>query len=148
MTDPWTLVRFLHVLGATLWVGGQLVVSFVVLPLARRQLGGADRAAVMTAVGRRFGTLTTSVFLPVQITTGIVLAWRAGVTWQSLLHVEYAYERILAGKLVVFALVMISATLHGWARLNGWAGLARAMALSSVAGSVAVVLLATALVGG
>ncbi|GAA1004526.1 hypothetical protein Aple_071670 [Acrocarpospora pleiomorpha] len=32
----WSVVRFLHVLGAELWVGGQLTVSLVVLPLARR----------------------------------------------------------------------------------------------------------------
>jgi len=51
----WTVVRFLHVLGAALWVGGQLTVSLVVLPLARRSLDDERRATLLTAVGRRFG---------------------------------------------------------------------------------------------
>lgn len=55
MLTIWTVVRFLHVLGAALWVGGQLTVSLVVLPLARRSLDDERRATLLTAVGRRFG---------------------------------------------------------------------------------------------
>lgn len=40
----WSVVRFPHVLFAALWVGGQLTVSLVVLPLARRLLDEGRRA--------------------------------------------------------------------------------------------------------
>ncbi|GAB2961465.1 hypothetical protein ACFMQL_12905 [Nonomuraea fastidiosa] len=141
----WTVVRFLHVLGAALWVGGQLAVSLVVLPLARRMLDGERRGQVMTAVGRRFGLLTAAVFLPVQLATGVAIAWHHGVTWASL--AEPGYGRILAAKLLLFCVVMAAAGVHGWASGAGRPTLARVMAVGSLVGSVGVVLLATALPG-
>ncbi|MFF5210965.1 hypothetical protein [Streptosporangium sp. NPDC000396] len=139
----WTVVRFAHVLSAALWVGGQLTVSLVVLPLARRLLDDQRRGQVLTAVGRRFGLFTGAVFLPVQLGTGVALAWRKGITWASL--AEPGYGRILAAKLVLFCAVMAAAALHGWATGTGRAAFARAMAVTSLVGSIGVVLLATAL---
>ncbi|GGL46817.1 hypothetical protein [Planomonospora parontospora] len=139
----WTVVRFAHVLSAALWVGGQLTVSLVVLPLVRRSLDGGRRDGVMRAVGRRFGMFTGAVFLPVQLGTGVVLAWRKGVTWASL--AEPGYGRVLAAKLVLFCAVMAAAGLHGWAVGAGRPALARASAVAALVGSVGVVLLAAAL---
>ncbi len=139
----WSVVRFLHVLSAALWVGGQLTVSLVVLPLARRMLDEERRARVMTAVGRRFGLITAAVFLPVQLGTGVAIAWHKGVTWASL--AEPGYGRILAAKLGLFCAVMAAAGLHGWANGAGHRRVARALAIASLIGSIGVILLATAL---
>ncbi|WP_084965543.1 hypothetical protein [Thermoactinospora rubra] len=140
----WTVVRFLHVLGAALWVGGQLTVSLVVLPLARRTLPDEQRALLLRAVGRRFGVVTLAAFLPLQVATGLVLAARNHVTWASL--GQPGYGRILAAKLALFCAVLAAAGLHGWASGGGRPALARAMAIASLVGSVGVVLLATGLV--
>lgn len=139
----WSVVRFLHVTSAALWVGGQLTASLVVLPLARRMLDVDERGRVLRGVGRRFGIFTGAVFLPVQIGTGVALARRRGVTWESLTHPGYG--RILAAKLLLFAGVMAAAALHGWANGAGRPSFARAAAVTSLVGSVGVVLLATAL---
>ncbi len=139
----WAVVRFAHVLSAALWVGGQLTVSLVLLPLARRLLEEEQRGQVLTAVGRRFGMFTGAVFLPVQLGTGVAIAWHKGVTWASL--AGPGYGRILAAKLALFCAVMAAAGLHGWATGAGRPALARAMAVTALVGSVGVVLLATAL---
>ncbi|MFI7443064.1 hypothetical protein [Nonomuraea indica] len=139
----WSVVRFLHVLGAALWVGGQLTVSLIVLPLARRLLDGERRATVLREVGRRFGMFTAAVFLPVQLATGVAIAVHKGVTWASLL--QPGYGRVLAAKLLLFGAVMLAAGLHGWASGAGRAGTARALAVASLVGSLGIVLLATAL---
>ncbi|TDQ53142.1 hypothetical protein [Actinorugispora endophytica] len=139
----WTLVRFLHVLSAMLWVGGQLTVSLIVLPLARRRLDAEQRGAVLTAIGKRFGQFTVAFFLPVQLGTGIALAWHKGVTWASL--AEPGYGRILAAKLLLFCAVMVVSALHGAASTRGRPRFARAMAVTGLVASVGVVLLATAL---
>ncbi|MFG1616562.1 hypothetical protein ACGFI3_27705 [Nonomuraea wenchangensis] len=139
----WSVVRFLHVLGAALWVGGQLSVSLVLLPLARRLMDEQRRGQVLSAVGRRFGLLTAAVFLPVQLATGVAIAWHKGVTWASL--AEPGYGRILAAKLLLFCAVMAAAGAHGWLTGAGRPRLARVMAVTSLVGSLGVVLLATAL---
>ncbi|MEV5408775.1 hypothetical protein AB0K60_08050 [Thermopolyspora sp. NPDC052614] len=139
----WAVVRFLHVVSAALWVGGQLTVSLVLMPLARRLLDTDPRAALMKAVGKRFGVFTAAFFLPVQIATGVAIAWHKGVTLASL--AEPGYGRLLAAKLALFVLVMIAAALHGWGTTAGRPGFARSMAVASLVGSVGVVLLATGL---
>lgn len=139
----WTVIRFLHVVSAALWVGGQLTVSLVVLPLARRLLDDQRRAGVLRAVGRRFGLFTAALFLPVQLGTGVALAWRKGVTWASL--ADPGYGRILAAKLLLFCAVMAAAAVHGWASGTARPRLARTMAVTSLVGSLGIVLLATAL---
>ncbi|MET8570097.1 hypothetical protein [Streptomyces sp. NPDC004783] len=139
----WSLLRFAHVAGAALWVGGQLALSLVILPLARHLLAPEAKDSFTAAAGRRFGMLTGAVFLPVQLATGWAMAWHKGVTWASL--ADPGYGRTLAAKLGLFALVMLAAAGHGIAHAKGRAGLARALAVGSLVGSLGVVLLATAL---
>jgi uncharacterized membrane protein len=146
--DVWTIVRFLHILGAIVWVGGQLTITLVVLPPARRALSATERADVLGAVGRRFAVLTGAVFLPVQIATGALLAGRHGVTWSSLLQPENGYARTLAAKLLLFALVMAAAAVHGIAQGTQRPTVSRAASITALIGSVGVVLLATGLVEG
>ena len=138
----WSVVRFLHVSGAALWVGGQLTISLVLLPLARQKLAAEQYTGMAREVGRRFGIFTGAVFLPVQITTGVAMARHKGVTWASL--TEPGYGRILAAKLLLFGAVVAIAGVHGWAASRR-PSFARAMALASLAGSVGIVLIATAL---
>ncbi|MEZ0338503.1 hypothetical protein ACAG25_00780 [Mycobacterium sp. pV006] len=146
MFDVWTVVRFIHVVGAIVWVGGQLTVTLVVLPQVRDRLGTAERAEVMRAVGKQFARITMLLFLPVQIATGVLLAWHYGVTWASL--AQPGYGRILVLKLVLFTLVMVAAALHGIAQSKGHTDRARAASLASLVGSLGVVLLATWLAEG
>ncbi|MFJ7134767.1 hypothetical protein [Streptomyces fungicidicus] len=139
----WSLVRFAHVAGAALWVGGQLALSLVILPLARHLLAPEAKDSFTAAAGRRFGMLTGAVFLPVQLVTGWAMAWHKGVTWVSL--AEPGYGRTLTTKLALFVMVMLAAAGHGIAHAKGRADLARALAVVSLVGSLGVVLLATAL---
>lgn len=146
MIDLWSVVRFLHIVGAIIWVGGQLTVTVILLPIAQRQLAVADRATVMRAVGRRFAMVTAAVFLPVQIITGILLAIHNGVTWASLL--EPGYGRVLVAKVLLFALVMAASVVHGIAQSRRQPRGARVASIAALVGSLGVVLLATVLVEG
>jgi uncharacterized membrane protein len=144
MVTWWTVLRFAHVLSAVVWVGGQLTLSTLLLPVLRSRLPADLRATLTSTIGKRFGLFTLALFLPLQVGTGIGLAARRHVTWASL--GEPGYGRTLSAKLAVFAVVMLLSGLHGWAHGTGRGTLARTLALSSLAGSVVIVLLATALV--
>jgi uncharacterized membrane protein len=140
----WTVLRFAHVLGACLWVGGQLLLSLVVLPLARKHLPEERRGGVLTAVGRRFALLTAAL-LPVQVGTGVALAAERGVTVDAL--GDPGYPRVLTAKLALLTVAMATAALHGVCAARGRAAAARVLVVASLLCSVGVVLLATALVG-
>jgi uncharacterized membrane protein len=144
MVDAWTLVRFLHVLSAMMWVGGQLLLSLLVLPVLRRGLDAASLAPLTRQVGVRFGVFTVAVFLPLQVVTGIALATHRGVTVEEL--GQAGYGRTLSGKLSLFVVVLLLSGAHGVAVRRGRERVARVLAVATLVGSVGVVLLATALV--
>lgn len=106
----WDSIRlFLHVLAATVWVGGQITLA-VLVPVLRRLGAGIPRAAA-----RRFNLAAWPAFA-VLIATGVwnVLAVR------SQLH--GSYQTTLIVKLVVVAISGVTAALHARARTT--AGLA------------------------
>src|SRR5665647_3991532 len=78
MLDLWSLVRFLHVVGAVVWLGGQLTVSALVMPVARDRLPTEVRAGLMRVLGMRFGIATVAVLIPLQVATGVALARHKG----------------------------------------------------------------------
>ncbi len=137
-------MRFIHVLSAMAWVGGQLLLSLLVLPILRRRLDAATRAPLTREVGIRFGVFTVAVFLPLQILTGIALAAHRGITLRDL--TEPGYGRTLAAKVVLFAVVLLVSGAHGVTVGRGQDRLARRLGLATLLGSVGIVLLATALV--
>ena len=100
----WTTIRlFLHVLGATVWVGGQLTLAGLV-PGLRRVSPDAPRS-----VARRFNVIAWAAFT-VLIVTGIwnILAIRPD--WSS------SYGTTLIVKLVVVAAAGLTAALHARSR--------------------------------
>jgi uncharacterized membrane protein len=137
-------VRFVHVLSAMVWVGGQLLLSLLVLPVLRRRLDAASRAPLTREIGIRFGIFAVAVFLPLQVATGIALAAHRGLTVSDL--AEPGYGRTLGEKIILFAVVLLISGLHGVAVRRGQDRLARGLGIATVLGSVGIVLLATALV--
>jgi putative copper export protein len=107
--DLWTLVRFLHVLGAACWVGGMIVLGAVAVPAARR---AGDRDAgrrVITAAARRFGVIGALAFAAL-IATGFGLIHHRGVAVDELGQSGYG-RRILA-KIGLLAAMGVVTLLH------------------------------------
>jgi putative copper export protein len=120
----WETVRlFLHVLAATVWVGGQLTLAALV-PALRRL--GAD---IPRAAARRFNQVAWPAFA-VLLVTGIwnVIAVRSQVTG--------SYQTTLVVKLVLVAVSGLTAALH--ARARSTAGLAMFGSLTGVSALAAL----------
>jgi putative copper export protein len=120
-----TIRLFLHVLSATVWVGGQLTLAALV-PALRRM--GAHVPAV---AARRFNLVAWPAFA-VLVVTGIwnVIAVRA--------EDHGRYQTTLIVKLIVVAISGITAALHARARTP--AGLAVFGALTGVSALAALFL--------
>lgn len=139
----WSLVRFAHVLAAMGWVGGQLLLTGVVLPAVRAELAPDVRGPVVHRAARRFALLANAVLLPTLLVTGLALAWHRGVTFGS--FDDPGYGRLLGIKLVFVVASIALAAVHGIVA-SRQPRRARPLALLGVAASVGVVVLATAMV--
>jgi putative copper export protein len=139
----WSLVRFAHVLAAMGWVGGQLLLSGVVLPAVRAELPPEVRGPVVHRTARRFALLANAVLLPVLLASGLALAWHRGVTLGS--FNAPGYGRLLGIKLVLVVASVALAAVHGVVASRNPAR-ARPLALLGLSASVGIVVFATALV--
>jgi putative copper export protein len=139
----WSLLIFVHVLAAAFWVGGQLMLVVVVLPLLRRGASPQLVRELASATGRRFAVLTNRVLLPVLVVTGITLAWLDGVRPDNLTSTSFG--RVLLVKVVLVAVVFSLAGLHGVAARRLRQRGVRAMAVATLAISIAIVGLGAAL---
>lgn len=139
----WTLIRSFHVLAAMGWVGGQLLLSAVVLPVLRRAVEPGIRDPLVRQTATRFGFLANTVLLPILAVTGLVLAWHRGVTPETL--GDPGYGRLLGAKLVLVAASAVLAAAHGIMAARK-PGRARPLAIAGLVSSVGIVIFATALV--
>jgi len=143
--SSWSLVRFAHVLAATAWVGGQIVLAAIVVPAVRASLEApAQRTVVLRAAGERFATVANAVLLPTLAASGVALVWHRRVGAADL--VATTYGRLLSAKLVLVAASVAFAAAHGIvARRHR--GSSRALAVAGLVASISIVAFATALVG-
>lgn len=89
------VIYYLHVLGATVWVGGLIVLGALV-PAVRK---ASDDREVLRAMARRFGVVSWGA-LALLVATGLIQA-ADRFPWSTALNVKVA-------------LVMISALLAAW----------------------------------
>ena len=126
LSVSWDTIRlFLHVLAATVWVGGQITLAALV-PVLRRLGTEFPRAAA-----RRFNQVAWPAFALLVI-TGIwnIIAARP--------QIHGRYETTLVVKLIVVAISGASAALH--ARARSTAGLAVFGALTGISALAALFL--------
>ena len=108
LSVSWDTIRlFLHVLAATIWVGGQITLAALVPAL--RRIG----AEIPRAAARRFNLIAWPAF-GVLVLTGIwnIVAVRSQITG--------SYETTLVVKLIVVVISGVTAALHARARSTTW----------------------------
>ena len=122
----WDTIRlFLHILAATVWVGGQITLAALVPVLRRR---GAE---IPRAAARRFNQVAWPAF-GVLVLTGM---WNVAAVRSK---VSGSYETTLIVKIAVVAVSGVTAALH--ARARSPAGLAVFGALTGISALAAVFL--------
>ena len=108
LSVSWDTIRlFLHVLAATIWVGGQITLAALV-PVLRR-LG----AEIPRAAANRFNQVAWPAFA-VLVVTGI---WNIAAVHAQ---IHGSYETTLVVKLVVVVISGVTAALHARAQSPRW----------------------------
>ena len=114
--EQWEVIRFLHLLGIALFVGGQLMLALLVTPSLR----GQD-PALMRGAAKRFG-IASVVALVVIVATGAAMAshfdrwsdatlhWKIGLLMlvfvMTGLHTRVPYARALSYAVLAISLVI------------------------------------------
>lgn len=99
---PVEFLRYLHVVGATVWVGGLITLSFLVPAIRKRAVdAGVEPRPILQAAANRFGWISWTA-LGVQVTTGLLM-------------VAQYFDRYWTRSLILkVGLVMLSAMLAAW----------------------------------
>ena len=95
------LLLFLHVVAATLWTGGHLVLAIVVLPRVLKERSPAQLL--------RFESGYEKIGMPalvVQVVTGLMLAWRLLPDFAQWFDLSNPISRLVALKLLFLALTL------------------------------------------
>ncbi|HLV89650.1 MAG: hypothetical protein J5I28_10535 [Acidimicrobiales bacterium] len=141
----WTVVRFLHLLGAVIWVGGQLTLALVVRQALERSVEDAERRReVFVAAGERFGRIGLIVIMPLLLGSGLALAYHRGVEL-SVLSMP-GYGTTLAVKVVLAFVSFALAGVHGFVAARASRSMSRVLGIIGAGVSLAVVFLAASLV--
>jgi putative copper resistance protein D len=103
-------VLWLHLLAAIFWVGGQLFLVLVVMPVLKQELGEADRVRIAARTGRRFARISAAA-LGVLLVTGPLNAIDHGVSWSILANTEWGH--ILVVKVLLVLIMLVLTAVHG-----------------------------------
>lgn len=128
MNHVWFVIRWLHVLAMAFFVGGQLMLAAVVVPVAR----GLESREPLRAMARRFGTGTLIAFA-VLLATGVAMAQHLDLWGDSTFQVKLGLVVLVAVLIVLHlrrpnmhvldALIFLLSLAIVWLGLylaNGW----------------------------
>lgn len=104
---------WLHVLAATIWIGGMFLLVLVVVPWLRRG-GRAAAGTFLRETGVRFRTVGWACFLVLAV-TGTFNLWIRGVRPGHFLDagwLDSPFGRTVTLKLGVFAIVLAASVVH------------------------------------
>ncbi len=104
------VILWLHVMAAMFWLGGQLFLFMVLLPVVRHSLSEPERVRIVSLVGRRFGVYG-GLSLAVLLVTGLLNANAHGVSASILRDSKWGH--VLIAKIVLVAIVLVLTCIHG-----------------------------------
>ncbi|MBI4483543.1 MAG: DUF4149 domain-containing protein [Acidobacteria bacterium] len=105
---------WLHLLAATVWIGGMVFLSAVLVPVTRREECRGIAASLIQWTGRRFRWVGWLCFGVLFVTGVLNLAYRGfgwGDLWSGQLW-QGDFGRVLAIKLLLVAVILLISALH------------------------------------
>ncbi|OCB76041.1 copper resistance protein CopD [Flavobacterium piscis] len=98
------ILLIIHLIAATIWIGGHLTLSIVFLPVALRK----KEPLIILNFEKKFEPLGISSLIAL-IITGIWMAYDFGITYQSWFYFSGSLEKVVSIKLVLLMLTFVLA---------------------------------------
>lgn len=106
----WFLTRWLHVVAAVVWIGGNMILAMVIVPHFRQNLPPVQRILLLTQIGKRFEPIVWGC-IGILFFTGIVNLLEV-LDLTSLAPVSNAFMRTFMIKIGLFFVLIILTVLH------------------------------------
>jgi putative copper export protein len=104
------LLNFLHLLAATVWVGGSLAIPLVITPVIRAKLPPEKRIEMIAAMGSRFRPFAWTALLVLALTGARRASLALGGQWSALNTTSYG--QALRAKILLFVVLVLIQTVH------------------------------------
>ncbi len=104
----------LHILAATVWLGGMLFLTLVLVPITRRLQQPGLAGMLFSVAGRRFRNISW-ITIMVLIVTGSATLYHRGVRWETVTSgrlFEGEFGALLLIKLVIVGVLMVLSLVH------------------------------------
>ncbi|PKB15823.1 CopD family protein [Flavobacterium sp. 5] len=98
------LLLIIHLLSATIWVGGHLLLCFAYLPQALKE----KDPKIILNYERKYEPVGMTA-LALLVITGILMAYKYGVTFGYWFQFETPIEKVISSKLVLLLLTVVFA---------------------------------------
>ena len=106
------LIRWIHVIAAVVWIGGNLVLAMVIVPYFRQNLPPVQRIRLLTQIGKRYEPIVWGC-VGILIFTGLINVFNAiGLTTSTDSAIVSSFMRTLFIKLMLFVVLVILTSLH------------------------------------
>ena len=110
----WLFIRWMHVMAAVIWIGGNLILAMVIVPYFRQNLPPVQRIQLLTQIGKRFEPIVWGC-VGVLFFTGIANIFEAiGIDLSSGSEGINTFMRTLFIKLILFIALLILTALHSF----------------------------------
>lgn len=102
--DDFTLMRLVHILAVTLWIGGVGFVTLVVMPVLRVSAPAEDRFVRFAQFEHRFAR-QARVWVLLAGASGVWMIWRADL-WSRFTEIDFWWMHLMVAVWTVFALML------------------------------------------
>jgi putative copper export protein len=103
-------LNFLHLLAATVWVGGSLAIPLVITPVIRAKLPPEKGIEMIAAMGARFRPFGWSALLVLGLTGARRAMLALGGQWSAMNATPYG--RALRAKILLFVVLVMIQAVH------------------------------------
>lgn len=104
------LVRWLHIIAAVIWIGGNLMMAMVVVPYFKRSVTPVERIQILSQIGRRFEPIVWGCVL-VLFFSGLVNIF---LSFPNLAGLADVILRTLLIKLLFFVILIVLTAIHSF----------------------------------
>ena len=110
----WLFIRWIHVIAAVVWIGGNLILAMVIVPHFRQNLPPVQRIQILTLIGKRFEPIVWGCVL-ILIFTGLANIFNSVDLFSAdTSQLVNTFWTALGIKLLLFIILLVLTGLHSF----------------------------------